>query len=104
MVEGVIKARGLISLARDLGFGDISNVVYLGTDRAEAKSFVCRRGLGRMKHIEIRDLWIQKEVAEGRLEVGKIWGIQNPADRMTKYLGIEDIKDRLRRMNLWTDC
>ena len=72
MIEGVTRAKGLLSLAGELGFSDISNVIYVGTDSSAAKSFVCRRGLGRMRHLQIRDLWLQKEVAEGRLEVSKV--------------------------------
>ena len=45
--------------------------------------------------MEIRDLWLQKEVREGRLEVSKIPGDQNPADLMTKILSAQEIKDRL---------
>ena len=63
MIEGVTRAKGLLSLARDLGFKDVSNVVRLGTDSSAAKSFVSRRGLGKMGHLEIRDLWLQKEIA-----------------------------------------
>ena len=44
MVEAVTRAKGLGSLARDLGFSNISSVVQLGTDSSAAKSFVCRRG------------------------------------------------------------
>ena len=63
MVEGATRAKGLLSLARELGFVDMSQGICLGTDSSAAKSFVSRRGLGRMRHIEIRDLWLQKEVA-----------------------------------------
>ena len=64
MVEGITRAKGLVNLARELGFGGVSTVVRLGTDSSAAKSFVCRRGLGRMRHLEIRGLWLQKEVLE----------------------------------------
>ena len=100
MVEAVTRAKGLGSLAQDLGFSNISSVVQLGTDSSAAKSFVCRRGLGKMRHLDIRDLWLQKEVADGKLEVSKVLGIDNPADLMTKILGIKDIRDRLGRMNI----
>ena len=50
--------------------------------------------------MEIRDLWLQREVREGRVIVEKIPGIQNPADLMTKILPMKDIEERLRRMNL----
>ena len=53
-----------------------------------------------MRHLEIRDLWLQKEVREGRLVVKKVIGSENPADLMTKILSVREIEDRLRRMNL----
>ena len=46
MIEGVTRAKGLLSLARELGFEELSTVVHLGTDSSAAKSFVSRRGLG----------------------------------------------------------
>ena len=72
----------------------------MGTDSSAAKSFVSRRGLGKMRHLEIRDLWLQKEVNEGTVKVFKVRGIENPADLMTKVLGIKDIDERLKMMNL----
>ena len=67
MIEAVTRAKGLLSLAGEMGFKGLSNVIHLGTDSSAAKSFVSRRGLGKMRHIEIRDLWLQKEVLEVRL-------------------------------------
>eukprot|EP00973_Karenia_brevis_P067694 9418165-Karenia_brevis.AAC.1 len=64
MVEGATRAKGLVSLAVEVGFKDLANVVQLGTDSSAAKSFVCRRGLRRTKHLEIRDLWLQKEIRD----------------------------------------
>eukprot|EP00973_Karenia_brevis_P065894 9158624-Karenia_brevis.AAC.1 len=37
MVEGVTRAKGLVSLAQELGFGKLLNVVKLGTDSSAAK-------------------------------------------------------------------
>ena len=37
---------------------------------------------------------------EGRVKVGKDKGTENPADLMTKILGIKDIDERLAAMNL----
>ena len=80
IIEAVTRSKGLVCLARDLGFPELSNVVKLATDSSAAKSFVVKRGLGKMRHLEIRDLWLQKEVAEGKVVVRKIWGTENPAD------------------------
>jgi hypothetical protein len=100
MIEGVTRAKGLISLCKELGFGEVYNVVYLGTDSSAAKSFVCRKGLGRMRHIDIRDLWLQEEVAEGRVVVSKVVGTENPADLMTKIFGLGEISSRLQGMGI----
>ena len=56
MIEAVIRAEGLLMLSSEMGFGEVSNVVHLGTDSSAAKSFVSRRGLGKMRHVEIKDL------------------------------------------------
>ena len=54
-----------------------------------------------MRHLEIRDLWLQKEIADGKIEVSKIPGDRNPADLMTKILSRADIEQRLGEMHLW---
>eukprot|EP00973_Karenia_brevis_P039775 5489301-Karenia_brevis.AAC.1 len=53
-----------------------------------------------MRHLEIRDLWLQKEVHDGKLVVHKVPGEENPADLMTKILGNKDIDKRLNTMNI----
>ena len=100
MVEGVTRSKALVNLAWELGWRGLSNVVHLGTDSSAAKSFVSRRGLGRMRHLEIRDLWLQKEVAEGKVVVFKTPGLDNPADLMTKVLSAPDIQKKLGLMNI----
>ena len=80
MVEGVIKVKGVASVAEELGLGVVDRVVELGTDSSAAKSFVARRGLGRMKHLEVRDLWLQGEVADGKVRVVKVKKDFNAAD------------------------
>ena len=100
MVEGITKAKGLRTLAVELGFVALNNVGRLGTDSAAAKTFVNRRGVGKMRHLQIRDLWLQEEVEKGMLEVVKAKGNKNPADLMTKILTKKEICERLGRMNI----
>eukprot|EP00973_Karenia_brevis_P052869 7348933-Karenia_brevis.AAC.1 len=54
-----------------------------------------------MRHLEIRDLWVQKEVYDSKLVVHKIPGEENPADLTTKILGNKDIDKRLSAMNMY---
>ena len=70
---------------------DIDNVIRLGTDSQAARSLANRRGLGRVRHLNIRDMWLQSEVLTGKVIVDKVSGVRIPADLMTKVLGFQDI-------------
>ena len=87
-------------LARELGLDVGDQAMILGTDSSAAKSFVARRGLGKMRHIEVRDLWLQEEVRKGDVVVEKILGTDNPADLMTKFLHMKEIEHRLGEMGM----
>ena len=87
-------------LILELGVPLCFQVVELHTDGAAAKSFVSRRGLGRMRHLELRHLWIQREVGLGSVLVTKVAGTENPADALTKFLGRLDLQERLARLGL----
>ena len=78
-VEGVTRAKGLSSLCREMGYGDLSDMCKCNVDSSAAKSFINRRGLGKMRHIEIRDLRLQKEAREGKLLVSKVPGGGEPS-------------------------
>ena len=60
MVEGVTRAKGLMTIAWEVGFRSISNVVHLGTDSSAAKGMALRQGLGKMKHLQAKYLWQQQ--------------------------------------------
>ena len=53
-----------------------------------------------MKHLEIRDLWLQREVGLGKVFVNKVEGPGNPADLMTKYFKRWEIDLRFRLMGI----
>ena len=65
LVEGSTRCLGLQTMPKELGVE--AGVVVLSTDSASAKSFASRRGLGRMRHIEAKELWLQETVRRGRI-------------------------------------
>ena len=73
-----------MTLARELGFVELDNIVRVGTASSAAKSFVNRRVLGRMRHIDIRDLWLQQEVADAPKALKD--GVKHPDQNAQKYL------------------
>ena len=50
-----------------------------------------RRGLGKLRHVDVQDLWMQKAGAEDRLSIKKIPGPANAADIGTKPLSADVI-------------
>ena len=104
MVDAVLKAKWLTTVSQEMGTGARVSQIDVGTDSSAAKSFTCRRRFARMRHIEIRDLWLQKEVLKGLVKVVKIPGESNQADLMTKYLGADTVTERLKAMNIYGKC
>ena len=103
MVEGAIKAKGVQTVAREIGLLLNSNVpISLFTVSSAAKSFVSRRGLGRTRHVATRELWLQEEVLSRRLVVNKVHGRGgvNPADLWTKYLSHQTISKHLKALSI----
>ena len=66
---------------QDLG---VDRRIRIRTDAAAAKSIASRRGLGKVRHIETNQLWLQEKVTVGDIEVMKVPGGDNIADALTK--------------------
>jgi hypothetical protein len=102
MVEGTTRAIGLKSMLSELGIV-VQGPVQLYSDASAARSFASRRGVGRMRHLETRHLWLQGEVAGQRVAIRRVAGEVNPADLLTKYHKIETVVEHLKNMSLiWT--
>ena len=100
LVDGATRALGLQAAAKELGVAVEDVIVETVTDSSAAKSYASRRGAGRIRHIEVRHLWLQQAVAEGRFRVAKIAGEHNPADVLTKYKSLGDAKRLLASCNV----
>ena len=58
----------------------------LALDNAAGRSFFHRSGVGRIRHISLRVLWVQQKVREKFLSVGPVSTKHNPSDLGTKNL------------------
>jgi len=83
MVKGAAVAMGIKSMFADLG---VEVKIRVRTDASAAKGIASRRGLGKVRHIEVNQLWLQEKVGDGTIEIMKVKGEVNPADAMTKPL------------------
>ena len=82
LTKGAAYALGIQSMFRDWGLELGLAVVW--SDSSSGLSFASRRGLGRMRHIETRYLWLQDRVAKGDMRVHKIEGTKKVSDVLTK--------------------
>ena len=65
--------------------------IRLKTDASTAKGIATRRGMGKVRHIEVNQLWLQEHVARANIKVEKIDGVKNIADQLIKYVTKEGI-------------
>ena len=61
---------------------------------------VARKGMGRVRHIEVGELRIQNAVNNKVLTVNKVKGEDNPADILTKYIDQGKIHQHCHGMRL----
>ena len=83
IVKGASHGLGLQSLAMDLGW---ALTLEIKSDATAAIGICRRRGLGKVRHISVADLWVQERLKSNDVKLTKILGAENPADMMTNFL------------------
>ena len=58
------------------------------------------KGLGKVRHLDVADLWAQDKVRTGVVEIVKVQGADKPADVMTKYTDRPILINNLAKMNM----
>ena len=94
---GAAQALGMQSLLKDLGW---SMKIRVHSDATAAVGICRRKGLGKVRHLDTEDLWIQDKVRGKKLELVKILGTENPADVLTKYVSRQTMEQATLKMNL----
>ena len=80
-VKTASEGLGIPSVARDQG---ISCRLNLHLDASATTSLVNRRGLGKAKHVDMQNLWIQEASKSGQFATKKVDTSVKLADLMTK--------------------
>ena len=70
-------------MASDLG---VSIGVNVKTAASAAKGIASRKGLGKVRHIDVSRLWLQEKVSKGEIVIEKVSTRNNIADAMTKHV------------------
>jgi hypothetical protein len=83
MVRGGSMGLGINAIAGDLG---LSFKVILKTDASAAQGIASRKGLGKVRHIDVSQLWLQDKVSKKEIVIEKVSTHINVADALTKYV------------------
>ena len=70
-------------LIKDMGF---ETEICLETDASSAKAVALRQGLGKIRHLEVKYLWLQEKLMQKALSNAKVKGTENAADLGTKHV------------------
>ena len=81
VVQGGANGLGFLSL---LGEYHIKLKLRLWTDSSASKGMCARQGLGKVRHLDVQDVWIQQRLRNGDFSLYKIKGDDNPGDLFTK--------------------
>ena len=58
-----------------------------------------RRGLGKVRHVEVSQLWVQEKVGSGEIELRKADGSMNLVDALTKHVDHECMSKHMSNTN-----
>ena len=66
--------------------------IVLHTDADVARAFCHKRGVGRMKHLDVRHCWLQEELEKGNSKVKRVDRKFNASDMLTHSPSAEELR------------
>ena len=88
-----MEVLGVRSMCEEWPFSKATQVSELYADASAALSIAKRQGAGKMRHINVKSLWLQEKAVQKILSYKKIAGEENPADGLTKHVK-KEFKDK----------
>jgi hypothetical protein len=82
MCTGASEGKFVVSILKEMGIDDAHLRIF--SDSSAARAVVIKRGPGRMKHLDIRYLWMQEGYRNEEFQVAAIGTAVNWADALTK--------------------
>ena len=83
LVKGASQAIGLRSMLEDFQV-PFKALITLMSDASAAIGIASRRGMGKVRHIEVAQLWLQEKIDKEVFRLVKVSGVANLADALTK--------------------
>ena len=90
IVKAASVALGMRSLAADLGI-EFESPIAIKSDASAAIGISGRVGIGKVRHIEVTQLWVQEKFASKEIAIHKVGTDENLADALTKAVDAQEI-------------
>ena len=83
IAQGMVQSLGIQSLMADMGW---TLPITVRSEATAAIGIASRKGIGQIRHLDVRDLWILDKVRSKQVGFKTVLGADNPADVFTKYV------------------
>ena len=91
-----MEVLGVRSMCEEWHLSQAAQASDLFADASAALSIAKRQGAGKMRHINVKSLWLQEKAVQSILTYNKVKGEDNPADGLTKHVKKELIDKYLK--------
>ncbi len=95
-----MEVLGVRSMASEWKMTDGVAASVLWADASAALSIAKRQGAGKMRHINVKTLWLQEKAVQDVLSYSKIKGEDNPSDGLTKHVRKELAEKYAKTINM----
>ena len=79
------------------------DVIEISTDSRAALGIASRRGLGKVRHVELNQLWIQDKVSNAEITISTCPGTKNPANAFARHLNEDNSPKHIHLTNSKAD-
>ena len=94
LVKAASVALGVKAISEDLGVRFTGKISIKG-DASAAIGIANRVGIGKVRHIEVNQLWLQEKVYGGEIETVKVKTDENMADALTKAVNAKSLAEHI---------
>ena len=77
--------------------------IEIKVDATAAQAIASRQGIGKIRHLSVRHLWLQALVRRGAVSIRRVPGQVNPSDALTKIMSHEVVKAKLALVNVFVE-
>ena len=100
VLKGSSEGLGVATMMSEL---DFHMKVKVKTDSSACVGMTHRQGVGRIKHLEVKSLWIQEAVKAGKVKVEKLPRLSNFSDVLTHHWTKAEGDLHLSKLGEWRD-